>query len=56
MTWSDLQSFRAGWQSLGSALPFIMGGISVAILLGCAVASWLCPSRKEDCMFHRHVM
>jgi len=37
-------------------LPLVVGGISATILLGCAAASWLCPSEKKDCMFHRHVM
>ncbi|MHB1935077.1 MAG: hypothetical protein ACYCOR_00655 [Acidobacteriaceae bacterium] len=56
MAWANLAAFRAGWQSLEPALPLVMGGLSVGILLGCAVASWLCPSSKEDCLFRRHVM
>jgi hypothetical protein len=56
MTWANLAAFREGWQYLEPALPLVMGGASIFILLGCAVASWVCPSRKEDCLFHRHVI
>lgn len=51
-----LAAFREGWQFVEPALPLVMGGASVLILVGCAVASWICPSRKEDCLFRRHVM
>jgi hypothetical protein len=50
MTLASLATFHEGWQFV------VMGGASVLILVGCAVASWVCPSRKEDCLFHRHVM
>jgi len=56
MSWTHLATFRVGWQSIEPMLPLVMGSISLGILLGCAVASWLCPSRNEDCLFRRHVM
>ena len=56
MALASLAMVREGWQIFGPALPMVMGGASVLILFGCAVASWLCPSKKEDCLFHRHVM
>jgi putative copper export protein len=37
-------------------LPLVTAFLSVAILLGCAVASWLAPSEKKDCLFHREVI
>jgi hypothetical protein len=51
-----LAAVRAGWQFVEPALPLVMGGASVLILVGCAVASWVCPNKKEDCLFRRHVM
>ena len=36
-------------------LPLIVGLLSGAILLGCAVACWFSPSEKDDCLFHREV-
>ena len=56
MTLASLAMFREGWQFLEPTFPLVMGGASVLILVGCAVASWVCPSRKEDCLFHREVM
>jgi hypothetical protein len=56
MTWANWTAFRQGWQFVEPALPLVMGAASIVILFGCAVASWLCPSRKEDCLFHRQVM
>lgn len=29
--------------------------LSVLIILGCAVASWVAPSEDTDSLFHRHV-
>ena len=29
--------------------------LSVLIVLGCAVASWVAPSEETDPLFHRHV-
>ncbi len=43
-------------QSAEPALPWIAGLASVAILFGCAVASWIAPSEKSDCLFHREVV
>ena len=37
-------------------LPLVAGFLSVAILFGCAVASWIAPSEKTDCLFHREVI
>jgi len=51
-----LAAFREGWQLVGPALPLVMGGASVLILVGCAVTSWVCPNKKEDCLFRRQVM
>jgi hypothetical protein len=51
-----LAAFRAGWEFVEPALSLVIGGASVLILVGCAVASWLCPNKKEDCLFRRHVM
>ncbi|HET9101573.1 MAG TPA: hypothetical protein VFN62_14350 [Acidobacteriaceae bacterium] len=56
MALAGLATFREGWQAVEPALPLVIGGASILILLGCAVASWVCPSRKEDCLFRRHVM
>lgn len=56
MALANLTAFRAGWQFVEPALPLLMGGASIVILLGCAVASWVCPNRKEDCLFRRHVV
>jgi hypothetical protein len=56
MTWANLAVLRGWLQTLGPMVPLVLGGVSVAILLGCAVASWIAPSRKSDCMFHRQVM
>ncbi len=56
MAWSNLAAIGGWWQNLEPALPLVMAGVSIAILLGCAIASWLCPSKKEDCLFHRQVM
>lgn len=56
MPWANVASFSGWWQGLEPALAVVIGGVSVAILLGCAVAGWLCPSKKEDCLFRRHVM
>jgi len=43
-------------QSVEPALPLVAGLLSVAILFGCAVASWIAPSEKTDCLFHREVI
>jgi len=38
------------------ALPFAAMVLSATILFGCAVASWVAPSEKTDCIFHREVI
>lgn len=49
-------NFIAWLNHMEPMLPMAAGIISAAILLGCAVASWVCPSEKKDCIFHRQVM
>ncbi|MHB1857649.1 MAG: hypothetical protein ACYDBH_18870 [Acidobacteriaceae bacterium] len=56
MAWANLAAFGGWWHGHEPVVPLIIGGVSIAILLGCALAGWLCPSEKEDCLFHRHVM
>ncbi len=56
MIWADLGSLCRWLENAEPMLPFIAGSISVAILLGCAVTSWLAPSEKKDCLFHREVL
>jgi hypothetical protein len=51
-----LAAFGQWLQSAGPALPLIAGALSIAILFGCAVASWIAPSEKTDCLFHREVV
>jgi hypothetical protein len=48
-----LTEFGQWLQGAEPALPLVAGLISVAILFGCAVASWIAPSGKKDCLFHR---
>lgn len=43
-------------QGVDPALPLIAGLVSIAILFGCAIASWIAPSEKTDCLFHREVI
>jgi hypothetical protein len=43
-------------QSVEPVLPLVAGLLSVAILFGCAVASWIAPSEETDCLFHREVI
>jgi hypothetical protein len=44
------------WTHLsGRFLSMAVGLLSLAILVGCAVACWLSPSEKDDCLFHREV-
>lgn len=54
-----LADFAAVGQWLKSAepmLPLVAGLLSVAILFGCAIASWISPAEEEDCIFKRKVM
>lgn len=56
MVWQDLEAFGSWLQGMEPLLPMMAGLLSVAILFGCAVASWLAPSEKTDCIFHREVI
>jgi hypothetical protein len=40
----------------GRWLPLLAGLLSVGILFGCAVASWIAPPEEEDDLFHREVI
>lgn len=44
------------YRHLEVILPIAVALLSVLILFGCAVASWIAPSEKTDCLFHREVM
>jgi|GEM_PF-5669580 len=48
--------FGHWFQAIEPVLPFAAGVLSAAILFGCAVASWVAPSEKTDCIFHREVI
>lgn len=56
MAWTSLAVLGSWLKSLEPALPLIAGLLSFVILFGCALACWLSPSEKTDCLFHRHVM
>lgn len=56
MLWTDLVALGSWLQSMEPVLPMIAGFLSVAILFGCAVTSWLAPSEKKDCLFHRETI
>ncbi len=44
------------WTHHAAALLSLAAGLlSMVILLGCAVATWLSPSEDEDRLFHREV-
>jgi hypothetical protein len=54
---------RLDWNALaswlhrtGPELLIIAAVVSAVILFGCAIASWICPSRKKDRIFRRGVM
>ncbi|MEO6829616.1 MAG: hypothetical protein ABI164_07375 [Acidobacteriaceae bacterium] len=51
-----LMEFGQWLQGVEPVLPLIAGALSVAILFGCAVASWIAPSEKTDSLFHREVV
>jgi hypothetical protein len=46
-------AFGQWLQGAEPALPLIAGLVSIAILFGCAIASWVAPSEETDCLFHR---
>jgi hypothetical protein len=56
MVWTDLVMFGKWLQQADLILSLIAGLLSIAVLFGCAVASWLAPSEKKDCLFHREVV
>ena len=47
--------FSPWLQRVQSFLPVVVGLLSIAILLGCAIATWIAPAEDEDCLFHREV-
>ncbi|MGC9292276.1 MAG: hypothetical protein ACP5EP_06075 [Acidobacteriaceae bacterium] len=54
--WSMHLELYSPWLQRAEAfLPLVAGLLSLAILLGCAITSWLCPSEDDDCLFHRTV-
>ncbi len=48
-------AFGQWLQGAEPVLPYIAGALSIVILFGCAVTSWIAPSEKKDCIFHREV-
>ncbi len=56
MAWTELAEFGGWLQSAEPVLSMVAGALSAAILLGCAVTSWIAPSEKKDCLFHREVV
>lgn len=56
MDWTNFVSL-GGWLQLAEPLlPLAAGLLSIMILFGCALASWLSPSEENDCIFHREVV
>ncbi len=56
MVWTDLAVIGRWVKGLEPVLPLLATFLSVAILFGCAVASWVAPSEKKDRLFHREVI
>ncbi len=54
MQWGNLAAF--GLRHVPAMIPLAVGLLSVLILFGCAIASWVAPSEKKDCIFHREVV
>jgi hypothetical protein len=52
----NLASIGVWFHHIEPMLPLAAVIVGSVILLGCAAASWLCPSEREDCLFHRQVM
>ncbi len=51
-----MNHFIAFWAHHAPAfLAVVVCLLSVFIVLGCAIASWIAPSEDNDCLFHRHV-
>jgi hypothetical protein len=51
VTWINQWLQRAEY-----VLPLVAGLLSIAILFGCAIATWIAPSEEEDDLFHREVV
>ena len=51
----NLELFSPWLGHVETFLPLVSGVVSIGILLGCAIATWLSPAEKEDCLFHREV-
>ncbi|MHB8304300.1 MAG: hypothetical protein ACYDC6_16035 [Acidobacteriaceae bacterium] len=56
MPWTGITVLSDWLQKAEMLLPLAAGLLSIAILFGCAIASWLAPSEDTDCLFHREVM
>lgn len=56
MPFAHIASMDHWIRQAGSFLPVIAGLLSVVILFGCAIATWIAPPEKEDCIFHREVV
>ena len=56
MPWTSFTSLGSWFQMAERYLPFVAVVLSLAILFGCAIASWLVPSEDTDQLFHREVI
>ena len=56
MPWANITAIGQWIHNVEPILLLVVTAVSLVIVLGCAAASWLCPSEKKDCIFHRHVM
>jgi len=56
MALAALTILTSWYQHLEILLPIAVAVLSVAILFGCAIMSWIAPSEKTDCLFHREVI
>lgn len=56
MAWTGWEELGGWLQAAEPVLSLVAGVVSAAILLGCAVTSWIAPSEKKDCLFHREVV
>ena len=54
--WTGLAQLAVWYRHVGTVLPLTIGLLSILILFGCAIASWIAPSEKKDCLFHREVI
>lgn len=53
LNWDALASWI---HRIGPDVLFTVLLVSVAIIVGCALASWIAPSEKKDRLFHRQVL